>query len=170
MNVSGIAAKMIEYFEGNLRYINHFMKVYAYARTIGECEGLDENTQTSLELAAIIHDIACPLCREKYGNANGKHQEREGQILAADFLKDAEYPEELVNRVIFLVGHHHTLDCIAGLDYQILIEADYIVNADESSYPSAHILDTMNRTFGTPTGVALLKSIYGREQSEKATL
>ena len=48
--------------------INHFLKVWGFARTIGLSEGLDPKTQKILELAAIAHDIACPLCREKYGN------------------------------------------------------------------------------------------------------
>ena len=32
-----------------------------------------------------IHDIACPLCREKYGNTNGKHQEEESTTLVEAF-------------------------------------------------------------------------------------
>ncbi|NYC21026.1 HD domain-containing protein [Clostridium beijerinckii] len=101
MIVSEMITKMIEYSNGNLHDINHFMKVYAYAKTIGECEKLDKNTQTVLEVAAIVHDIACPLCREKYGNTNGKYQEEEGEILVAEFLKDTGYSEEFINRVIF---------------------------------------------------------------------
>ena len=122
---------------------------------------MDKNTQTVLEVAAIVHDIACPLCREKYGNTNGKYQEKEGEILTAEFLKDTGYSEEFINRVIFLVGHHHTLNNITGLDYQILIEADYIVNADESNYSKVNINNAMKSFFKTPTGIALLKSIYG---------
>ncbi|MFR1449740.1 MAG: hypothetical protein ACLSXC_05920 [Beduini sp.] len=38
-----------------------------------------------LEIAAITHDIACPLCRQKYGNTNGKYQEQEGLILVEEF-------------------------------------------------------------------------------------
>jgi HD superfamily phosphodiesterase len=163
MMVSEIAAKMIEYSKANLHDINHFMKVYAYAKVIGECESLDKNTQTVLEVAAIVHDIACPLCREKYGNTNGKYQEKEGVILVAEFLKDTGYSEEFINRVIFLVGHHHTLKGISGLDYQILVEADYIVNADESNNSKANINTVKDTIFKTPTGIALLKSIYGLE-------
>lgn len=161
MIVSEITTKMIEYSKGNIHDINHFMKVYAYAKIIGECEELDKNTQTELEVSAIVHDIACPLCREKYGNTNGKYQEKEGEILVAEFLKDTGYSEEFINRVIFLVGHHHTFNDIIGLDYQILVEADYIVNADESNYSKANINNTMEKIFKTPTGIALLKSIYG---------
>ena len=38
MNVSQIMCKMIAYSQGNHHDINHLMKVYAYARTIGVCE------------------------------------------------------------------------------------------------------------------------------------
>lgn len=63
--------KMIDFYQGNLRDIEHFLKVWAYAKTIGEQESVDENTQGILELAAVVHDISCPLCREKYGNTRG---------------------------------------------------------------------------------------------------
>ena len=39
-----------------------------------------------------------------------------------------------MNQVAYLVGHHHSPEQIEGIDYQILIEADYIVNASESGY------------------------------------
>ena len=138
-----------------------FMKVYAYAKTIGDCEHLNNEIQAVLEAAAVIHDIACPLCREKYGSTNGRYQETEGAILAEEFLRDSDYSNDFIERVIFLVGHHHTLKDIAGMDYQILIEADYLVNADESNYSQANIRHVMESIFKTETGIFLLKSIYG---------
>ena len=95
-------------------------------------EKLDKKTQRILEIAAILHDIACPLCREKYGNTNGKYQEQEGMPLAQEFLKDCGLSEDENGRIVYLIGDHHTLNDIQGLDYQILIEADYIVNADRA--------------------------------------
>ncbi|NLD58392.1 MAG: HD domain-containing protein [Clostridiales bacterium] len=163
MTTSEIARKMIHCSEGNLHDINHFLKVYAYARTIGECEGLDRRAQAALEAAAILHDIACPLCRRKYGNTNGKHQETEGMALAAEFFRDADLPGEFVERVVFLVGHHHTLTDIAGIDHRILIEADYLVNADEGNHSEENIRNAMERIFRTETGISLLKSVYRLE-------
>ena len=49
---------------------------------------LDQETQYILEVAAITHDIACPFCREKYGNTNGKYQEKEGMPIVKEFLAD----------------------------------------------------------------------------------
>ena len=160
MTISEITKKMIDYSNGNQHDINHFLKVYTYAKIIGECEGLDQTTQTILEIAAIVHDIACPLCREKYGNANGKYQEQEGPALVKEFLRNSGLPQTMVDRAVYLVGHHHTLHDIDGLDYQILIEADYIVNADESQYPKENIENTLKQIFRTQTGSDILKSVY----------
>lgn len=160
MEISQIITKMIIFSKGNLHDINHFMKVYAFAKLIGESENLDKNTQNILETAAILHDIACPVCRKKYGNTNGKFQEIEGVPLVLDFFKDFEPAKDFTQRVAFLVGHHHTYNNIDGLDYQILLEADYLVNADESKYSKESIQNTLDKIFKTKTGISLLKSMY----------
>lgn len=160
MNVSEIMTNMIKYSDGNLHDINHLMKVYTFARTISECESVSKDTQKIIEIAAIVHDIACPLCREKYGNTNGKYQEKEGMVLTREFLKDTDLSTDEIDRIVYLVGHHHTLEDIDGIDYQILIEADYLVNADESHYSKNNILNMMEKYFKTSTGISLLKSIY----------
>ena len=61
------------------------------------------------------------------------------------------------------MGHHHTPDGVDGPDYQILLEADYLVNADEAGYPPENIRRTLHTLFRTPTGCALLRSVYGIE-------
>lgn len=160
MTTAEIIRNMIAYSNGNRHDINHFVKVYTFAKTIGECEGLDRDTQTILEIAAIVHDIACPLCREKYGNTHGKYQEREGPALVRDFLADSGLSQAAVDRIAWLVGHHHTLQGIDGPDHQILIEADYLVNADESQYSGENVENTLERVFRTETGRALLQSMY----------
>ena len=59
-------------------------------------------TQIILEAAAITHDIACPLCREKYGNTNGKYQEQEGEVMVRNFLAYTGLSEEQINRVAIM--------------------------------------------------------------------
>lgn len=159
-SISEMVLRMIAFCNGNSHDINHFIKVWTYAKTIGELERLDEETQFILETAAIVHDIACPLCREKYGNADGKHQEAEGPALTADFLKESGMGTAQIERVCYLVGHHHTLNNIEGIDYQILIEADYIVNAAENSYSVENLTNFDKNHFKTRAGHALLHSIF----------
>ena len=163
MNISQIMEKMIAFSNGNLHDMNHLMCVWTYAKTIGELEGLDRKTQETLEIAAITHDIACPLCREKYGNTNGKRQEEEGGPLVRSFLADAGLPGEQVDRVAYLVSHHHTYTDIDGIDYQILIEADYIVNASESGYSPENRKNFLEKHMKTESGKRLLRSTFCME-------
>ena len=139
--------KMIDFYQGNLRDIEHFLKVWAYAKTIGEQESVDENTQGILELAAVVHDISCPLCREKYGNTNGKNQELESEPLVKEFFEGMPVSEQKVERIIWLVTHHHTYTNIDGIDYQILIEADFLVNASESNFSKVSIENAKSSIF-----------------------
>ncbi len=161
MTVSEIMVKMLESAGGNFHDINHLMKVYTYAKTIAECEQVTEKERKTVEIAAIVHDIACPLCREKYGNADGGLQEKESAPLVEEFLKGAGLSEEMLNRIVYIVSHHHTPQAADGIDFQILLEADYLVNADESGFSEANIRNTMEQMFQTDTGKKLLKSIYG---------
>jgi len=161
MEITEIAKQMIDYSQGNLHDINHFLKVFAYAKIIAECEGLSIRDRQTAEIAALVHDIACPLCREKYGNTNGKHQEEEGAALAKEFLRGKQLPEDILNRVVFLVGHHHTCTGVDGPDYRVLLEADFLVNADESQYSMDTVRSAKENIFRTKTGTALLQSVYG---------
>ena len=160
-SIAEITKKMIAFSEGNLHDINHFLKVWAFARTIGISEGLDEEAQFILEVSALIHDIACPLCRKKYGCTDGKLQEKEGAPLAAEFLADARLTAGEIEKVSYIVGHHHTYSNVESIEHQILLEADYLVNADESGYSRRNIENFRDLVFRTRTGNELLGSVYG---------
>jgi len=160
VSVAQIMEKMLRFSEGNLHDIDHLLRVWSYAKTIGELEGLDTRTQTTLEAAAIVHDIACPYCRAAYGNTNGRLQEREGAPMAADFLRDTGLDAEQIGRIAWLVGHHHTFTDVDGLDHQILLEADYIANASENGYPRENLENALARIFRTDSGKALLRDVF----------
>ncbi len=158
--VSQILEDMIQYSKGNLHDIAHFMKVYSFARTIAIEEGLEGNFLYSIEITAILHDIACPLCRIKYGNTNGKHQEEESGPLVEEFLKDYPIDERTKERINFIISHHHTYTNVDGIDYQILLEADFLVNADESHMTREQIENAQKQFFKTLTGRRILESMY----------
>ena len=162
MTVSEAMKKMIECANGNRHDVAHLLKVWGYARTIGTLEKLDAHTQKVLELTAIVHDISCPHCREKYGNTNGKYQELESPPLVEAFFAGTDVPAEDVKRISYLVSHHHTYTDVEGMDYRILLEADFLVNADESNYSTEAIQNARNLFFRTDAGTALLDSIYLR--------
>ena len=77
----------------------------------------------------------------------------------------AELPVERadVERISWLAAHHHTYTDIGGIDHQILLEADYLVNADEHGYTRPAIENFRERIFRTASGIRLLNSIYLQE-------
>ena len=128
--------KMIE-FDRDADLIQHFTKVHSYCRLIAACEGVDDHTAEVLEAAALVHDIAIPLCNEKYGRHPGNLQEKEGPPLARQILSGLDFSSEEIDRVCTLVGEHHTYLPMDGMDHQILVEADFIVNSFENGLPKA---------------------------------
>ncbi len=164
MTIAELMEKMIAYTVRDSLVphhdINHFMKVWAFARTIGRLEGLDDTAQFTLEAAAILHDIACPLCRRKYGNTEGRHQEEEGEGIARQFLDEADLSEDVKKRIVYLVAHHHTYANVSGQDYRILLEADYLVNADEDPKYARMIDSFREKVFRTEAGKRLLDEMY----------
>lgn len=158
--IEKIISAMINYYKGDPRRINHFMKVYAFAKNIGMEEGLDSRTQNILETAAVVHDIGIKLSEEKYNSSSGKYQEIEGPAEAEKLLKSIGVEDNVIERVAYLVGHHHTYGNIQGMDYQILVEADFIVNIYEDNESRDAVKNIKNKIFKTETGKEYIDDMF----------
>ena len=160
ITVSEAITKMTAGCRGSQYDICHFLKVWAYARNIGEMERLDERTQLTLEYAAIVHDIACPSLRKEHGSAPGSLQEEAGPPMVRDFFRDSGIDDNMLERICYLVGHHHTFTGVSGMDYQILLEADFLVNAGEQEEYHKAVDRFRKDVFKTASGTMLLNYIY----------
>lgn len=80
------------------------------------------------------------------------------------FLADSGMSPTQIERVAYLVGHHHTLHDIDGMDYQILIEADYIVNACEGGYSKEAVAAFIEKFMRTESGKMLAKAVLLPEE------
>ena len=152
---------MIELYSGDARRIQHFCKVHSYAKIIAETENVDEKCLFMLEAAALTHDIGIHLCEEKYGNCNGKLQEKEGPALAEKLLEELGFDCDVSERVKYLIAHHHTYDNIDGIDYQILVEADFLVNIMEDGLSKEAALNAYHSIFKTECGKKICKEMFG---------
>ena len=153
--------KMVEYYFGDPKRIQHFIKVHSFAKQIGISEQLDNDTMFVLEAAALMHDIGIKPAEEKYGSCSGKLQEQEGPAAAEAMLLSLGFPRKYLDRICYLVGHHHTYTDIDGIDYQILVEADYLVNLYEDQCSQAGIKTAYQNIFRTDSGKLLCRMIYG---------
>ena len=159
--ISSLIDEMIAYDKGDPRRIQHFIKVHDFARTIGQLEGLDDDTLYILESTAVVHDIGIHVCEEKYGSCEGKLQEKEGPALAKEMLERLGYKQEVIDRVCYLVGHHHTYTNIDGVDYQILVEADFLVNLYEDAVSLDAVRKAYEKIFQTESGRKICRNMFG---------
>lgn len=153
--------KTLAFFHKNPAQVQHFMKVHGFAAKIGRLEELTDKEQFILEAAALVHDVGIPPAEQKYGSCNGKLQEQEGPPVATELLSSVGFPPEVTERVAYLVGHHHTYTDIDGMDYQILVEADFLVNLYDGNTPKEQIEATGKKIFKTQTGKAILSEMFG---------
>lgn len=158
MNTGSAVSAMVDYLHGNLHEVEHLLKVYGYAKAIGELEGLDARTQEILEIAAVVHDIGIPRAIEKYGSDAGPYQEELGPAEARRLLENIGCDEALIDRVCVLVGRHHTYTDVDGLDCRILLEADYLVNAAFNHHGEKAILAAKESFFRTQAGIRFLQT------------
>ena len=157
---STIINEMIRYYAKDPRRVNHFLKVFSFAKSIGELETLNQETQDILEVAAIMHDIGIKVSEEKYNSSAGNYQEIEGPPVARDMLSKFKFDEKFIDRVCYLIGHHHTYSKIDGIDYQILIEADFLVNIYEDEIKIPQIESIKSKYFKTKAGTEFLTNLY----------
>ena len=156
MTIGSVVTAMIEYLHGNLHEVEHLLKVYGYAKAIGEEEGLDPATQRTLEIAAVVHDIGIPRAMEKYGSDAGPYQEELGPAEARKLLEGLGCDEGTIERVCTLVGRHHTYENVDGPDCRILLEADFLVNASFGHFERKAIEAAKASFFRTATGTRYL--------------
>ncbi|KNY28118.1 HD domain-containing protein [Pseudobacteroides cellulosolvens] len=159
--ISKALESLIDYNQQDVRRINHAIKVYGFAKTISGKESVTEEIRTVIELAAVLHDIGIKEAERKYNSSAGKYQEIEGPPIAERILKKIGMEQTIINRVCYLIGNHHSYSKIDGIDFQILIEADFIVNIDEDSLDIISIKSIKEKYFKTDTGNKIIEAMYG---------
>ena len=154
--------EMLALFSGDARRCQHFIKVASLAKHLAESEGADTELIELVEAAGLVHDCGIKIGEAKYGagHCTGKIQEEEGPAVARELLQKVGYEDAKVERICYLVGHHHTYNNIDGLDYQILVEADFLVNFYEDGTPKKNIAKAVERIFRTQSGLTLAKMMF----------
>ena len=123
---------------------------------------MDAGTQHILETAAILHDVGIKPALEKYKSSAGPYQEMEGPAPAREMLMQLQYDPAVIDRVCYLIAHHHTYSDIYGADYQILVEADFLVNLDEGKSSAIEAENVKTSIFKTAAGQLFLEELFLR--------
>lgn len=160
VDIAKLTMSAIEYDKGDPKRIQHFIKVHAFAKLIGEREGLSAEQLNILESAAVLHDIGIHNCEKKYGSCSGKYQETEGVPVAKELLSQLGADDSFTEQVCFLIAHHHTYEGVDRGEWQILLEADLLVNAYEDGLSAEAVMTAGKKLFATETGKRLLSEMY----------
>jgi HD superfamily phosphodiesterase len=158
--IEKLITEMITYFDGDIKRINHALKVHSFSKFIAENELLNSDDRTILEIAAILHDIGIKNSEIKYKSSNGKYQQMEGPPVAKEILQKYNVNDSIIDRICYLIGHHHEYSNIQGQDYQILVEADFLVNIYEDEFDQVSIKRVRDKYFKTKTGKLYIENIY----------
>ncbi|MGC8765988.1 MAG: HD domain-containing protein [Brevinematia bacterium] len=156
-----VMEKMIEYFGNDVKRINHALKVFSFASLIAEKEiGSDIFLKNVVYFAGLLHDIGIKEAERKYNSNAGKYQEIEGPEIAENILREFYISDDIISRVSFIIGNHHSYDRIDGVDFQILVEADFLVNIFEDGMQLNAIEGVREKIFKTETGKKLLETMF----------
>ncbi len=153
---------MINFFSGDPRRCQHWIKVHSLAQQIAINEGMEEHMLFVLEATAMLHDCGIKPGEEKYGadHAHGHVQEVEGPPVAKAMLEELQFAAADIERICYLIAHHHTYTNIDGLDYQILVEADFLVNLFEHGDSAEAINSAIKNIFKTQTGITIAREMF----------
>ena len=165
MNSSRPAAEQvlraaIAYNGKDVGRIHHLIKVTGFAEAIAQAETADDTQRYLITIAAILHDIGIHEAERKHGSSAGPYQEQEGPAVARAILEELGMPEDITQRVCWLIAHHHTYHPIDGLDHQILLEADFLVNAQEDELPRKAVETFCETIAATKTGADMIRAMY----------
>ncbi len=150
-------------FDPHLRRTNHLLKVTSYGVMIAEEENLPADKKLLVQTACLLHDIGIKPSLEKYNSSAGHYQHIEGPPLVKIMLEKHGFRPEFVDRVCFLVAHHHDYANVDDLDYRILVEAACRGTCAEGELAKAKIADLRDSHFKTAAGIRLLNALFELE-------
>jgi hypothetical protein len=149
----------------NERFINHTLKVLDQAEKIAEGERIQgEFAKSVIALASVYHDIGIPESVKKYSSMDARYQEKEGPAVARELMGRIGVRPDILERVCFIVGSHHTKEKVDGIDFQTLWEADFIVNIEEKNlvFGREDLPSAIEENVSTPTGKKLVSAAVER--------
>jgi putative nucleotidyltransferase with HDIG domain len=157
-----ISLEMEKYFGRDLKRINHSMKVARYAEQILKIEGGDPLIVLG---AAYLHDIGAHEADKKHEEGGGeyyRHQEMEGIPIAREILERLDIKKEERDMICDIIEHHHHPREEETLNFQILYEADWLVNMEEKglSRDRKEIEAMIEKHFRTEAGRKLAEKLY----------
>ena len=167
MNLVGIKeiaiSKMKQLFGEDDKRVDHALKVLRFSEEILQGENVTGKIAETVMLTAILHDIGIHEAERKYNSNFGMYQEIEGPPIAKRMLREMGIRNRTIERVCYIIGGHHTPSKVDDVDFQILWEADLLVNIEESGLmtdKNVNVRTIISKNFKTATGKRIAETLY----------
>jgi len=158
-----VISRMKQLFGDDNRRVNHALKVLRFSEEILQGEKIVGEIAETVVLTAALHDIGIHEAERKYNSSSGKYQEIEGPPIANRILREMGISDPIIKRVCYIIGGHHTLSKVVDVDFQIIWEADLLVNIEEGGLvndKNANIVKIISENFKTATGKCIAETLY----------
>ena len=158
-----VISRMKQLFGDDNRRVNHALKVLRFSEEILRGEKIVGEIAETVVLTAALHDIGIHEAERKYNSSSGKYQEIEGPPIANRILHEMGISDSIIQRVCYIIGGHHTPSKVDDVDFQIIWEADLLVNIEEDGLASdknANIVKIISENFKTATGKRIAETLY----------
>jgi HD superfamily phosphodiesterase len=148
-----------DYFSDDRKRIQHAKDVMYFTEELLKQEKADWHIVIP---ASILHDIGIKVAEEKYGSSAGIYQEKEGPNIAKKILLKLGFKKQDIEEICKIIAHHHSPGKINTLNFQILYDADWLVNLKDWTDPKnkSKLKKVINRVFLTKTAKEIAKEIY----------
>lgn len=144
-----VIEQMRETFGDDQPRINHALAVLDYAEQMLKSQ--PDVSGLVVRAAAILHDIGIQQAERTHGSSAGNFQEIEGPPIARKILTSLDVQEDVIDHVCAIVGNHHSAKDIDTPEFQIIWDADHLVNVpaehpDKNPTQLRELIDTLFRT------------------------
>jgi HD superfamily phosphodiesterase len=158
-----ISLEMKKYFARDLKRVSHSLKVAHYAEQIMKREGGDPLVILG---TAYLHDVGSLEAEKKTTDAGEDYhrlQEIEGPPIAREILDRLGIQKEVSAEVCEIIGRHHHPREKEVLNFQILLEADWLANMEEGGNceDQGKARAIVEKYFRTEAGRELAEEIIG---------
>lgn len=77
------------------------------------------------------------------------------------FVKVDGFTATQIERICWLIAHHHTYQDVTSLDHRILLEADFLVNSFEDHLALEGIITFRDHVFRSESAIRMLNDMWG---------
>jgi len=138
-----ITIAMRKYFSDDARRIRHALDVTGHAEAIGKEQ--EDGDMMIIMAAALLHDIGIKNAEKKYNSSSARYQHIEGPPVAEEILTGLKAPQELIEEVCDIIGHHHSPRDEETTNFKVLYDADLIVNMAELYQKKPHTKEQLDK-------------------------